>query len=118
MADNVDLNLIMNEYEAYYELRFDKKPKIVRKLKDNEESNVKIPSRNPVTEKKSGASSKISTTSTAKESNSQRKASNSSTTEESPEETAGFVLQGTGVSSSADLKKAAVADDTEKLENR
>lgn len=38
VADNVDFGLILGEYEAYYEMRFDKKPKLVRKLKDGEES--------------------------------------------------------------------------------
>ena len=37
VADNVDLNLILAEYENYYEVRFDRKPKIVRKLTDGEE---------------------------------------------------------------------------------
>ena len=37
VADNVDLGLILGEYEAYYEMRFNKKPKIVRKLRDDEE---------------------------------------------------------------------------------
>lgn len=36
VADNVDLNLILGEYESYYEMRFDKKPKLVRKFKDDE----------------------------------------------------------------------------------
>lgn len=35
-ADNVDLMLILNEYEAYYEMRFGRKPKFVRKLQDGE----------------------------------------------------------------------------------
>ena len=34
VADNVDLNLIFGDFETYYELRFDKKPKVVRKLDD------------------------------------------------------------------------------------
>lgn len=37
VADNIDLNLIMGEYEVYYELKFDKKPKFVRKLSGEEE---------------------------------------------------------------------------------
>ena len=37
VADNMDLGLILNDYEAYYEMRFDKKPKLTRKLKDGEE---------------------------------------------------------------------------------
>lgn len=36
VADNVDFGLILGEYEAYYEMRFDKKPKLVRKLQDGE----------------------------------------------------------------------------------
>jgi katanin p60 ATPase-containing subunit A1 len=32
IADNVDLMLILSEYEAYYEMKFGKKPKLLRKL--------------------------------------------------------------------------------------
>ncbi len=38
VADNIDMGLILSDYESYYEMRFDKKPKLVRKLKDGEES--------------------------------------------------------------------------------
>ena len=38
IADNMDLQLILGEYEAYYEMRFDKKPKLFRQLKDGQES--------------------------------------------------------------------------------
>lgn len=41
IADNIDLNLVLSEYENYYEMRFDKKPKLVRKLADGEEIPVK-----------------------------------------------------------------------------
>jgi len=37
VADNVDLQLIYSEYESYYELKFDKKPKVVKKLREDEE---------------------------------------------------------------------------------
>lgn len=37
-ADNVDLLSILIDYESYYEIRFDKKPKVVRKLGEGEES--------------------------------------------------------------------------------
>lgn len=37
VADNVDFGLILGDYEAYYEMRFDRKPKLVRKLKEGEE---------------------------------------------------------------------------------
>jgi katanin p60 ATPase-containing subunit A1 len=35
-ADNIDLGLVLSEYEAYYEMRFDRKPKLTRKLLDEE----------------------------------------------------------------------------------
>ena len=38
VADNVDMGLVLSEYEAYYEMRFDKRPKLVRKLKEGEEN--------------------------------------------------------------------------------
>ena len=37
VADNIDLNLILSEYESYYEMRFDRKPKLVKKLSEVEE---------------------------------------------------------------------------------
>lgn len=37
VADNIDLTNILIDYENYYEIRFDKKPKLTRKLGDNEE---------------------------------------------------------------------------------
>jgi katanin p60 ATPase-containing subunit A1 len=37
IADNMDLPLILSEFEAYYEMKFDKKPKLVRKLANGEE---------------------------------------------------------------------------------
>jgi katanin p60 ATPase-containing subunit A1 len=36
IADNIDLDVILSEYEAYYEMRFSKKPKFLRLLKDDE----------------------------------------------------------------------------------
>ena len=41
VADNIDLNLILADYENYYEIRFERKPKIVRKLNEGEESKSK-----------------------------------------------------------------------------
>ena len=41
VADNIDMSLIMSDYEAYYEMRFDRKPKLVRKLRDGEEKENK-----------------------------------------------------------------------------
>lgn len=56
-ADNLDLSLILTEYEAYYEMRYDRKPKLVRKLKEGEEPSVRIPSstKGNISEKKTGS---------------------------------------------------------------
>lgn len=52
-ADNVDLMLILSEYEAYYEMRFSKKPKLMRKLADGEEGYVpRIPDSSGMASKK------------------------------------------------------------------
>ena len=45
VADNIDMSLIMSDYEAYYEMRFDRKPKLVRKIRDGEEKENKGMSR-------------------------------------------------------------------------
>jgi len=37
IADNIDLNVILQEYEAFFEMRFLKKPVIVRKNESSEE---------------------------------------------------------------------------------
>jgi katanin p60 ATPase-containing subunit A1 len=58
-ADNIDLNLVLNEYEAYYEMRFDKKPKLARKLNDGEEQ--------PFRPTKPSSSNKRNTSSASKE---------------------------------------------------
>ena len=47
VADNVDIGLVLSEYEAYYEMRFDKRPKLVRKLKEGEENTRPTGSRPP-----------------------------------------------------------------------
>jgi len=56
VADNMDIGLIVGDYEAYYEMRFDKKPKLVRKLKDDEVSSTGSGSRTGSRTGKSGAS--------------------------------------------------------------
>lgn len=60
VADNVDFGLILGEYEAYYEMRFDKKPKLVRKLDGNEVNNKALANRPPRQPDSSGASKKPS----------------------------------------------------------
>lgn len=47
IADNIDLDLILSEYEEYYNLKFNRKPKFVRKLKDDE-VNSRITNENSV----------------------------------------------------------------------
>ncbi|RYG93915.1 hypothetical protein EON65_58240 [archaeon] len=56
-ADNMDLPLIIAEYEAYYEMRFDKKPKILKKL-DESEANAQVNRIKQLSSKKSASSSK------------------------------------------------------------
>ena len=60
VADNVDFGLILGEYEAYYEMRFDKKPKLVRKLDCNEANNKAAANRPPRQPDSSGATRKPS----------------------------------------------------------
>ncbi|CAN0359965.1 unnamed protein product, partial [Ectocarpus fasciculatus] len=111
-ADNVDMNLIMNEYEAYYELRFDKKPKIVRKLKDGEESSVKIPPSSRVAEKRPAA----------KPSAANREIKPPKTATVSDEVVvpldAGLGVTGLSVNGPADKKPTAAVDDGDRIEHR
>ena len=64
-ADNIDLTLVLNEYEAYYEMRFDRKPKLARKVQDGDDAAVKHskPGR-PVDAAKRSASANKEATST------------------------------------------------------
>ena len=59
-ADNLDLSLILGEYEAYYEMKFDKKPKLVRKLEGEEATRANKPVRPEAPTKKSSSSSSSS----------------------------------------------------------
>lgn len=53
-ADNIDLPIVLMDYEAYYEMRFDRKPKLIRKLGDSEiETKVKPSSKSSDSSKKS-----------------------------------------------------------------
>ena len=42
-ADNIDLFMIFLDYEQYYEARFQKVPKVVKKMDDKCNSNIKQP---------------------------------------------------------------------------
>ncbi len=105
----MDLNLIMTEYEAYYELRYDRKPKIIRKLKDGEEPTMKIPAGRPAPEKKN--SNRTAVNSAPKE-----VAAKKSGPQVEEADDSSFVLQGQGVSSVPE-KKSQV-EDSDRLENR
>lgn len=43
VADNVDLNMILTEYEEYFEIKFNKKPVLVKKIAEDNNPN-KLPS--------------------------------------------------------------------------
>lgn len=58
VADNMDLGLILGDYEAYYEMRFDKKPKLIRKLKDGDERKDVAKGRPPMSSGEQGVSKK------------------------------------------------------------
>lgn len=45
VADNMDLGLVYSEFEAYYEMRFDKKPKMIRKAAEDSSSKIPRPPR-------------------------------------------------------------------------
>jgi hypothetical protein len=116
------LNLIMTEYEAYYELRFDKKPKLVRKLKDGEESAVRLP---PPGAKKPPAASKSSKEAKPKPVAAAAAAAAASAEEQPFVSVAdgGLGISGLGVKGTASDKKAAApaaaaADDSDLLEHR
>ena len=45
-ADNMDLYVIVNEFETYYQMKFDKPPKLVKKLEGGEQSDKRLPKLN------------------------------------------------------------------------
>ena len=77
VADNMDLGLILNDYEAYYEMRFDKKPKLTRKLKDGEVGPASRSGRPPLgsgsSENSNPAASSSGSSSSSKKTNGQSK---------------------------------------------
>ncbi len=128
-ADNIDLSLILGEYEAYYEMRFDKKPKLVRKLGDGEE----IVTRNPRAGSKSDSSASKKTSGSSGSSSSSRDKKTDSESVKLPSvtgaapssdnnEPVSFGVAGTSIAAQENNKKgktAAVEENAhEKLENR
>ena len=115
VADNMDLNLVYNEFESYYEMKFDKKPKMIRKSADDASSKMPRPPRNESSGKKAkrdsggtGNSGKLPTIN-----------SNSSHTNNanSSDEGCGSTLQ-LGVQGSSVVTSGKEEGDVERLEHR
>ncbi|KAJ1431851.1 P-loop containing nucleoside triphosphate hydrolase protein [Ochromonadaceae sp. CCMP2298] len=113
-ADNIDLGLVLAEYEAYYEMRFDKKPKLARKLNDGEEAPGRAGS-------KPGARRAV----TSKESKEREKKEESgsgklpSVTGASTGSTEDFGVSGAGLGiSAAEKAKRSIAEEGERENNR
>lgn len=124
VADNVDLGLVLSEYETYYEMRFDKKPKLARKL-DGDEVYSRIPTKPGRTD--SSTTSKRTSTSTAKDKPADATDSNKLPVlgRASPSTSAGeaeppvFGVSGASIGAAADSKaKKPAADDAARFEER
>lgn len=74
IADNIDLSLILSDFEAYYEMRFDRKPKLIRPKEGDEGSS----SRKGIQRKSASISSSSSSNSSSSSSSSNSSTSNSS----------------------------------------
>lgn len=122
VADNIDLSLILSDFETYNELRLGKKPKLVRKLKDDEIEKKAKPPKPPSggksvpqkdSKQKSGDSGKLPLVNGAS-------ASNVSAADDSADEgitgpSSGLGVQGNSVSLA---NKKIENDDTDRIENR
>lgn len=69
-ADNIDLSIILMDYEAYYEMRLDRKPKLIRKLGDSELDSL------PKSKTRQGNDSKKATSKKSTDLNDSMKATN------------------------------------------
>ncbi len=126
-ADNMDLSLILTDYESYYEMRFDKKPKLVRKLNDGEEAARFKPKSESSTAKKSASSSSQSKEKKSggdSDSSSKLPSVTGATAAPPSVDTAdatGFGISGTGIAAataSTKGKQQAVEDKSERHEDR
>lgn len=120
-ADNIDLTLVLNEYEAYYEMRFDRKPKLARKLQDGDDAAVKHskpgrpvdPAKRSVSANKEGSSvggtSKLPSVTGA-----------STVGSTNPESDLSLGISGSSISGSTDTrgKKVTSSDDSIRFEER
>jgi hypothetical protein len=100
-ADNMDLNLIMTEYEAYYEMRFEKKPKFIKKSKEDDMPKPKMGV------KPQDASTKKT-----------RKVNDSSPTPNEEDSMSVMGVEGKSVNSDAAKGKKADTASTDKFEDR
>lgn len=122
----MDLPLILNEFEAYYEMKFDRKPKMVRKISpDEERTRPRAPSdstgskKPPVSRTKSeGGKMGSNSSSSSNNSNSEKFPSvqGASPPSSSGEGMDGLSLKGSSVSSKSTTNDQS--DDVEKVENR
>ena len=132
VADNVDIGLILNDFETYYEMRFDRKPKLVRKVSEEENSSRSRSSKHSASQ--SNNSSNVGNSSrTASKENKKNETSTgklpsvsgaTSGIQEINEESMFIGVQGVSLggssvsySSSQDHKKVDI-EDVERLENR
>jgi katanin p60 ATPase-containing subunit A1 len=118
-ADNLDLSLILTEYEAYYEMRYDKKPKLVRKLKEGEEPSIRI----GPTGGKGNTSEKRGTKASASGNGKETKPPKpavlpAAAAEEAGGGSLGVAGAGLSVTGIAEKKASGSIEDSERVENR
>jgi katanin p60 ATPase-containing subunit A1 len=121
-ADNIDLGLVLSEYETYYEMRFDKKPKLARKL-DGDEAQSRLPSKSVKTDsaQKRGAntsSNKPAETGDGNKLPALGRASPSSAPSEPDPPVFGVSGASIGTTDNSKTKKVAAVDDAARLEDR
>ena len=127
-ADNIDLSLVLSEYETYYEMRFDKKPKLARKLTELEESALRSKPVRSDSSNKRNVSSSSSTSSTKEKTdgNSQTKlpsvnGATGTSTSTSVELDTGFGISGSSIGTAAPeatKAKKSIADEATRFEER
>ena len=118
MADNIDLPLIINDFEAYHELRLGKKPKLVRKLRDDEEPRARPPVKPQETSKRSVSRVSNSKQTTKSTENSKLINANGPTTEDSDDISINLAIQGSSVSGGRLQDDRADNGDVDRIENR
>ena len=77
VADNVDLGLILNDFESYYEMRFNKKPKVVRKSDRDDNGSINTNGKRLPRSRSSSNSSSSSSSKTSNNDGSGRQGRNS-----------------------------------------